>query len=141
MLFWSRMSLKWKISAELIPAGGVKGGEAQLPLALQHGRTDGQTDSSAGARACHAGRAGSGSASGGRKETRAGGAQGLGCSLRTPLVPLPPGNNPGQLSRCRGPPFHLVTALSPAAVTALGAAHGGRQSRDAGAGTTPVLQE
>lgn len=43
MLFWSRMSLKWKISAELIPAGGVKGGEAQLPLALQHGRTDRRT--------------------------------------------------------------------------------------------------
>lgn len=42
-LFWSRMRLKWKISAELISAGGVKGGEAQLPLALQHGRTDGRT--------------------------------------------------------------------------------------------------
>lgn len=42
-LFWSRMSLKWKISAELISAGGVKGGEAQLLLALRHGRTDGRT--------------------------------------------------------------------------------------------------
>lgn len=42
-LFWSHMSLKWKISAELISAGGVKGGEAQLLLALQHGQTDGQT--------------------------------------------------------------------------------------------------
>lgn len=61
------MSLKWKISAELISAGRVKGGEAQLLLALQHGRTDGRTDGSTGARACHAGRAGSGSSSGGEK--------------------------------------------------------------------------
>lgn len=61
------MSLKWKISAELISAGGVKGGEGQLPLAVQDGQTDGQTDTRTGP--ATSARLGLAAAPGGRKET------------------------------------------------------------------------
>lgn len=113
------MRLKWKISAELISAGGVKGGEAQLPLALQHGRTDGRTDGSVGARACHAGRAGSGSGSGGEEgnpspgERRVWDAASSGVAAAAAVTPPRLGTSRPQLSRGSGLPFHLVPVCWP----------------------------
>lgn len=135
------MSLKWKISAELIPAGGVKGGEAQLPLALQHGRTEGRTEGRLRRSPCLPRGQGwvwqrlrweKGNRSPGERR-----GWDAAFEWRSRCYCSSPGNKPSQPSRCWGPPSRLVPALSPAAVTPLGAAHGGGQRQGGWGGANP----